>query len=315
MRRMLTALAMLFGCLCALPLPAQNHFARTRRTPPPPPPPPPPGPVPAFPTGWIWGVTTDDPTVNTSAQVAALSSLPRRTAVRCVFDPPEPASYYLAATNAIAAVADVMGQPIDSSEMSGQSLATVKSRIADYLNVLGGSVAVWEVGNEVNGNWLGSGVVPKITAMYEAAKAAGRKTAMTFYYENPATPGYDMLPWIDSNIPAGNEMRTGLDYVLVSYYEDANGGHQLTQTELNTIFGGLAARFPNAKVGFGEFGWGNKVPTDPATRSALLQRFWDYRVPTVPAYVGAGFYWEFRQTMVPDTLPDWSVLDTLEAAQ
>jgi len=265
------------------------------------------------PAGWIWGVTTDDPTVKTGTQVTALSALPHRTWVRCVFDPPEPASYYLPSVSAIAPVADILGQPIDSSEMGQISLATVQARIADYLKTLGGTVAVWEVGNEVNGNWLGSGVVPKITAMYTAAKAAGEKTAMTFYYENPPTPGYDMLPWIDKNIPAGNEMRTGLDYVLVSYYEDANGGHQLTQTELNTIFGGLAARFPNAKVGFGEFGWGNRPPRSAATRAALFQRFWGYRVPTVPAYVGGGFYWEFRQTMVPDTLPDWSVLSTLEA--
>lgn len=124
-----------------------------------------------------------------------------------------------------------------------------------------------------------------------------------------------MIPWIDANIPAGSSIRTGLDYALVSYYEDQNVGHQLTQTELNTIFSALAVRFPNAKVGFGEFGYGTKIPpatpSGDAQRAALLQRFHGYRVPSVPAYVGAGFYWHFRQTMVPKTLPDWGVLNAL----
>jgi len=270
------------------------------------------GPAPQAP-GLIWGVTTDDPTADTAHQVAALATLPARTMVRCVFDPPQPASYYLSAVQAIAGAADVLGQPVDSSEMASLGVAAVQARIADYLATLGSSVKVWEVGNEVNGDWLGPLVVPQVTAMYDAVKAAGKPAAVTFYYENPPTPGHDLLPWIDANLPAGDPIRAGLDYALVSYYEDANNGHQLTQAELDTLFSGLAARFPNAKVGFGEFGWSQPPPADPAARAALLRRFWGYRVPTVPAYVGGGFYWEFRQTMVPPSLPDWSVLSALEA--
>lgn len=268
--------------------------------------------LPVTPKTWIWGVTTDDPTVGTADQVAALSALPTKTVVRCVFDPPQPASYYQPSVQAIAAVADIMGQPVDSSEMASLTVSDVQARIADYLATMGSNVKIWEVGNEVNGNWLGSNVLPQITAMYTAAKAAGKATAMTFYYENPPTPGFDMLPWIDVNIPNGNGMRTGLDYVLVSYYEDENNGHQLTQAELDAVFSGLASRFPNSLVGFGEFGWGKSPPASDAIRADLLKRFWGYRVPTVPSYVGGGFYWQFRQTMVPYTLPDWAVLKALE---
>lgn len=267
---------------------------------------------------WVWGVTTDDPTVNTSQQVAALSSFSKRVMVRTVFDPPAgghpTAADYVPSITSISSAADVMGLLVDSSEMANMSLTTVRSRVAEYLDAMGERVTVWEIGNEVNGNWLGSGVMPKIEAMYDAVKAAGRQTALTVYYENPATPGFDMIPWIDANIPPGHRMRTGLDYVLVSYYEDENSGHQLTQTELNTIFSALASRFPSAKVGFGEYGWGQKIPPagiGDATRAALLQRFSNYRVPSVPAYIGGGFYWHFRQTMIPKTSPDWTVFDTL----
>ena len=269
------------------------------------------------PTNWLWGVTTDDPTSSTAQQVDALKSLPLHTMVRTVFDLPSnghpAAADYVSSVTALAAVADVMGQPVDSSYMPALTLAAVQARITEYLGAVGPFISVWEIGNEVNGNWLGSGVMPKIEAMFDAVKAAGKPTALTFYYENPATPGYDLIPWADANIPPGHRMRTGLNYVLVSYYEDQNNGHQLTQTELDTLFSALATRFPNAKLGFGEFGWGSSVPTSATTRADMLRRFYGYRVPSVPAYVGGGFYWHFLQTMVPKTTPDWSVFSNLEA--
>lgn len=269
------------------------------------------------PTSWLWGLTTDDPNSSTAQQVDALKSLPLRTMVRTVFDLPSgghpAAADYVSSVTALAAVADVMGQPVDSSYMPSLTLTAVQARITEYLGALGPFVSVWEIGNEVNGNWLGSGVMPKIEAMFDAVKAAGKPTALTFYYENPATPGYDLIPWTDANIPPGHRMRTGLNYVLVSYYEDQNNGHQLTQAELDALFGALAVRFPNAKLGFGEFGWGNSIPASATTRADMLRRFHGYRIPSVPAYVGGGFYWHFLQTMVPKTAPDWSVFADLEA--
>ena len=95
-------------------------------------------------------------------------------------------------------------------------------------------------------------------------------------------------------------MRSGLDYVLVSYYEDQNAGRHLTQSELDTMFSALAARFTSASLGFGECGWGGQI-----------QRFYGYRVPSVPRYIGGCFYRHFRQTMVPNGTPDWTVLQSL----
>ena len=56
---------------------------------------------------------------------------------------------------------------------------------------------------------------------------------------------------------------------------------------------------------------GGQIPSDNATRAALIRRFYDYRVPSVPQYIGGGFYWHFLQTMVPDSTPDWAVLQSL----
>jgi hypothetical protein len=269
--------------------------------------------------GWVWGVTTDDVANNTVQQTQALAAYSKRTMIRTVFDQPQNgapvARDYVASISKVSGAADILGLTIDSSNMAALSLATVKARISEYLSALGGLVSVWEVGNELNGNWLGSGVMPKVNAQYDAVKAAGKQTAITFYYENPPTPGHDMIPWIDANIPVGHRIRAGLNYALVSYYEDQNAGHQLSQTELNTMFAALHARFPNAKLGFGECGYGGKLPPGTpggnAQRAALLQRFYGYRVPTVPAYVGGLFYWNWNHTAVPINTPDWRVLSAL----
>jgi hypothetical protein len=259
-------------------------------------------------TGWRWlGATTDDPNTGTASQVAALAALPRRIALRVVLDQGTTPADYVDSVRKLAAVADVMALPLDSSDMAKLDAAQAGTRARDYMQALGDAAPVWEVGNEVNGDWVGTDPVGKIAAMFDAARAWGKKTAVTFYYENPATPGHDMLPWIDANIPAGHRLRTGLDYVLVSYYEDQNGGHQLTQAEIDAMFAGLAQRFPNAKVGFGEYGWGKKVPTDAATRAALIGRFQSY-TSSEPAFVGGGFYWHFRQTMTPTNKPDYELL-------
>ena len=266
-------------------------------------------------TSWLWGVTTDDSTVQTASQVSAVAAFSKRVTIRTVFDPPvggsPAATDYLSSVQALSAKADVMGLPVDSSAMSQLTTAAIGARIGEYIAALGPYVRIWEIGNEVNGNWLGQDVITKIETMYDAAKAAGKLTALTLYYENPATPGYEMISWVDQNIPPGHRMRSGLDYVLVSYYEDQNAGHQLTQSELDTMFSALAARFTSASLGFGECGWGGQIPSDNATRAALIQRFYGYRVPSVPRYIGGGFYWHLRQTMVPNGTPDWTVLQSL----
>ncbi|MBC5785787.1 hypothetical protein H8N03_22800 [Ramlibacter sp. USB13] len=270
-------------------------------------------PAPVSAPAWTWlGVTTDDPNTATAAQVEALAALPRRVTLRVVLDQGTEPADYVDSVRKLAAVSDVMALPLDSSDMARLTPAEAGARARRYMEALGESVPVWEVGNEVNGDWVGADPVGKIAATFDAARAYGKKTALTFYYENPATPGHAMLPWIDANIPAGHRLRTGLDYVLVSYYEDQNRGHRLSQEEIDAIFSGLARRFPNAKVGFGEFGWGRRIPADAATRAELIERFHG-TTSSEPAFVGGGFYWHFRQTMSPRSKPDFALLQRLAA--
>lgn len=150
-------------------------------------------------------------------------------------------------------------------------------------------VDIWEIGNEINGNWFGDlHIDPKahrelvlslINEAYKVfvddqTKIKKARTAVTFYFNDdgehhsypPQTPSaaeYSMLTWID----AGQASFKNIDYVFISYYEDDNFDNYLTEngtfvrkpirpefTKWADIFSRIKTNYPSAKFGFGEFG-------------------------------------------------------------
>jgi hypothetical protein len=188
---------------------------------------------------------------------------------------------------------------------------------------LGGLVNIWEVGNEVNGNWLsnesnGADVMPKIEAMYDAVAAQGGVTAITFFYEGePSDPnnciasdhgGNDMFTWITNNFqlnlpaaqrPAATEqIRLNLNYALISWYPDQCPGESPNWASVYTQ---LAAIFPNAKVGFGELGTANPQ-NGSAFEISEINTYYPLAktLAGLPAsYIGGYFWWYFAEEMVP----------------
>ena len=77
-----------------------------------------------------------------------------------------------------------MGELLDSSDETGISTARFAERVRSYLRALGRKVDLWEIGNEVNGDWTGPYPVvsARLTAAYKEVKAAGGRTAPTLYY-------------------------------------------------------------------------------------------------------------------------------------
>jgi hypothetical protein len=256
---------------------------------------------------WIWGLTTDDPTNKTTQQINSLKSFSIRMTLRVVFDPGMSGNYYLSSVKSLSEVSDIMGLLIDSSDMKFISISDVKNRSDNFMNVLNPYVKIWEIGNEVNGNWLGDNVIDKIEVMYDCAKASNKETALTLYYDIETAS--QMIAWVDENIPEDHRMRSGLDYVFVSYYEQDNNGHELTREEIDLMFDQLATRFPYSKLGFGECGWSDVKKISDADRIAFYNRFYALRCPMVPAFVGGYFFWNFRQKMVPRTTIDCKTLN------
>ena len=75
----------------------------------------------------------------------------------------------------------IIGELVDSSDMTRYTRQQYHDRTAQYLSALGNQVDIWEIGNEVNGKWTGeySGVSAKIYDAWQQVHAAGKRTELT----------------------------------------------------------------------------------------------------------------------------------------
>jgi hypothetical protein len=251
----------------------------------------------------IHGVTLDDPW-NTGPAVTALGALPVRMTARIVFDEGQSASSYGTIPSQLHAVADTMGELLDSESVPDLTVLQYTNRATEFLTAFSNDIDIWEIGNEVNGDWLGStsDVVDKIAGAFDIIKAAGKKTALTGYLFSPSPSGHEMISWLTTNIP--DRMKTGLDYVLVSYYEVDNPGPAPNWT---SVFNSLGTIFPNSLLGIGECG--TEVAADKA---ALMTQYYNMTVDH-PRFIGGYFWWYGSQDVVPKTKALWSTLSTLLA--
>ena len=194
-----------------------------------------------------------------------------------------PATDYVAPLTQFKTVSWIMGGEIlDSEYVEIYSTDEYLARTDEYLGVLDGRVDIWEVGNEVNGEWLGDTdtVVAKVSGAYDKVKAAGKKTELTLYYNAGCfeRADHEMFTWTEANIPA--RMKTGLDYVFISYWEDDCNG---LQPDWQTVFTQLSAMFPNSDIGIAECG-----STRRASRASYVTRYYGMSI-NVPRYVGGIF--------------------------
>jgi hypothetical protein len=174
---------------------------------------------------------------------------------------------YRSALETISQHAFIMGEIVDSSEVfrchydSGETTVYVE-RTQAYAEVLGDLVKIWEIGNEINGEWVGwlesawkdptvtlqkmtatrVRVKNEITAALRALKAFDSEvvTAVTFYFNEDDAGKHS---WTDDKKrneqtgrlePFGQEygmmkwasecqtMFAEVDYIFISYYQDDN---------------------------------------------------------------------------------------------
>ena len=180
----------------------------------------------------LYGITIDDgwyDEVKTEDIIEGIKKLPVKPTVRIVMSKDIKAKDYVSLFKEIHKVAYIMAQPVDSFEMNTyKNVESYKNRFEDSYKYLKDYVDIWEIGNEVNGEeWIKEN--PKFTAkkIYSAYKFIKNKngiTALTPYYFPPERNKISMENWLKKYIPA--DMKNGLDYVFISYYEDDNDGFQ-----------------------------------------------------------------------------------------
>lgn len=257
------------------------------------------------PPAHIYGVTIDD-IDHVDEILPALRQLHQRVMARIVFDLNKSAQDYLPALTKISQVADISGELVDSYDMKGLSVEQYAQRTEAFVTTLARQVDIWEIGNEVNGDWTGASddVRAKIDSAYQIVKNHGGVTALVLYYNDGCAEHKDreMFPWAEANVSPA--IRFGIDYLWLSYYEEDCPG---PAPDWNRVFGRLALLFPNAHLGFGEIG-----AKDPAKKAEQIQRYYSMSVNN-PKFIGGYFWWYFRQDMVPMSRPLWSVFNQVLA--
>jgi len=247
--------------------------------------------------GPIYGVTVDDVT-ELRPITASLRHLPVKPTTRIYLDVKRPPAYYAAAVRALRPVSYVMGELLDSSDETHISVRAYDARVKSYLAAFRDKIDIWEIGNEVNGNWTGPypTVRAKLVTAYRDVAGAGKPTALTLYYNIGCGDGpaeLDPVAFTRRYVPRA--VRDGLDYVLLSYYEDSCGGVRPSAAAWTAYFQRLHTLYPHALLGFGEIGI-----TDPVTARTLgpaesLARHYYGLTVKLPYYIGGYFWWYYAE--------------------
>lgn len=217
------------------------------------------------------------------------------------------------------AKSQLMGQIIDSQALPRCDRKCVQQRSEAFVQHLSPDVDIWEIGNEVNGEWAGDigEVLEKIQIAYDAVNRLSPpdrrlETALTLYYNKACVPQdhpeNEMFRWLEDN--KGRLTQMSPTYVLISYYEkDCNND----RPDWATVFRRLSDYFPHSYLGFGEVGAKDK-------KSEYLKRYYGTYFHDLSRdtqlrakFVGGFFWWRYRDDMVPRGKDLWNDLTNVLA--
>ena len=259
----------------------------------------------------LFGVTADDVS-GLAGLVAGARHLPSMPTTRVYFDAAEPPRYYTAAVTALRPVSYLMGELLDSSNEAHISTDAYRARVRAYLAAFGRDIDIWEIGNEVNGNWTGPYplVEAKLTTAYREVSALGRLSALTLYDNAGCGDGRgELSPLAFSRRYVPSDVRAGLRYVFLSYYEDSCGGARPSVAAWTGSFRALHVLYPHARLGFGEIGMSQPVTSATLGAAAALLRYY-YGLPIrLPYFTGGYFWWYYAEDCLPyQSKPLWPAL-------
>jgi hypothetical protein len=239
--------------------------------------------------------------------------------VRIVFDRGEPARYYASEVNTAHQVGlRVVGQILDSSDMKALTLAGWQKRVQSYVATLP-TVDEWEIGNEVNGNWLGTQVPDKIAyaAAYVKAHTSAR-TLVTLYRQlGEDDAAHSMFTWAKAHL-TGSTLADIDDIGLSVYPEDHPMG-----VALDRVFTTLHRLYPAQRLMITELGywsadlghtWWYGSPTDPTGAGRLTVADLYQTAALGYPYAGGGTFWWYYLEEAPPGSRLWQQFQALHSA-
>lgn len=223
-----------------------------------------------------------------------------------------------------------MGEILDSTALKSTSVDAYRQRTRDYVNRFGNQIDIYEIGNELNGEWVGTptDINAKVQAAYDVVEkenaGLGLRSAVTLNYW-PSSDCYAQ-PWENTDTFAAQmptEVRHGVDYVFLSFYETACDPRAYpTDAQFTAQMTRLHTLFPNARIGIGEIGAQGKddgLPTNPTLteKQRIATRYYGLQPAAKAAlgdtYVGGYFWWYYYQDAVTTTPTTslWPTLNTI----
>ena len=262
------------------------------------------------------------------ATVRAVAAHRAHPTVRLVFQRGTGPAAYARAVRRLRPHASLMGEVVDSTAVRALSVSAYRKRTRAYVNRFGARIDLWEIGNELNGEWLGRPrrINAKVLAAYRVVEKehTGLRSAITLNYW-PSRDCY-AKPWeatlrFARRMPG--EVRHGVDYVFLSFYETAcEPVARPSARKVGRTFAALKRIFPRARVGFGEIGAQRRsdgLPSNPtlAEKQRVAKRYYGMhqtlRHRLGRRYVGGYFWWYYADDAVPRHRPRslWPTLDRL----
>jgi hypothetical protein len=199
----------------------------------------------------------------------------------------------------------VLGQPIDSFYASAFPGRSYLGRIQRAVRALP-AVDAWEIGNEVNGGWLGPAMGDRIDRAAEWLRTSHpeKTVVLTFYWQiGTDAPQWSTFDWIRDELKASTIRDTDV-FLLSTWVEDAPLG-----LAYDRILRALHDALPGSTVGIGELGyWGRGTSrawwygaegNSNAGRRIVLDQL--YRASLGYSWsVGGVFWWYFAEDMPAD---------------
>ncbi|MGZ5297131.1 MAG: hypothetical protein ACXWYT_09445, partial [Actinomycetota bacterium] len=199
----------------------------------------------------------------------------------------------------------VMGQPIDSyyaKDFPGQDYLHRIQRAVTALP----AVDAWEIGNEVNGGWLGPAMGDRIdrAAAWLGSSHPEKIVVLTFYWQiGTDAPQWSTFNWIRDELKASTIRNTDV-FLLSTWVEDAPLG-----LAYDRILRALHDALHGSTLGIGELGywgpgtsraWWYGARRDPVVgRRIVLDQM--YRASLGYSWsVGGVFWWYFAEDMPAD---------------
>jgi hypothetical protein len=224
-----------------------------------------------------------------------LSGMRTRPVLGVVADPEMSAESLRPAAQRLAAVADILWRPFDSSSLitpHGHIRYTTQSyeqRAEEFCRHLGkfcGSAGGIECGNEITlpANFVGPGIAHQTRAAVERCQVHAINSYVCYFFDGdaPRTMADLAHRWL---IPS--------TFATVSIYPNS---YSSNQWHLDDIFHYFEHQLPGIPKLVGEFGSENAAGRDPATAEehfSMVRAFLSIFRPKIPNYQVGGFEWDW----------------------